>query len=222
MMHNRCMSDEQMATLTHVVARPEDIARAIQILREGGVIALPTDTVYGIAASLDHPAAIERLFTIKGRAGTKAIPVLVSDAAAVRRLSTGISDEAERLVNAFWPGGLTVVVDAGPDIPDEVLRDGTTVGLRMPDNADALAVIAGAGGALAVTSANRSGDADAHSAAEVRAALGDRIDFVLDGGPSSNGPASTVIDATQQPVRVLRVGAIDVGRVLAVARSGSQ
>jgi L-threonylcarbamoyladenylate synthase len=208
-----------MVTPNDPVAPTEDIERAIAILRQGGVIAVPTDTVYGIAASLDHPAAIERLFTIKGRAGTKAIPVLVSDINAVRRLSTGISDEAERLVEAFWPGGLTVVVEAVPAIPDEVLRDGTTVGLRMPDNADALAVIAGVGGALAVTSANRSGDAEARSAAEVRLALGDRVDFVLDGGPSSNGPASTVVDATQRPVRVLRVGAIDIGRVMAVARS---
>lgn len=197
-----------------------EIARAVQILRDGGVIALPTDTVYGIAASLDHPSAIERLFTIKGRAGTKAIPILVSDKSALDRLSTTISDEAERLVAAFWPGGLTVIVQAAQGIPNEVLRDGSTVGLRMPDNADAVAIIAGAGGALAVTSANRSGDAEARSADEVRAMLGDRIDFVVDGGPSGLSQASTVVDATRHPVKILRSGAIDASRVLAVARSG--
>jgi L-threonylcarbamoyladenylate synthase len=198
----------------------QEIARAVAILREGGVVALPTDTVYGIAASLDHPAAVERLFSIKGRAGTKAIPVLVSDRSALARLSTVISDEAERLVAEFWPGGLTVVVPAASSIPNEVLRDGSTVGLRMPDNVDALAIIAGAGGALAVTSANRSGDAEARSAEEVRSSLGRRIDYVVDGGPSGDGKPSTVVDATRRPVRILRSGAIDASRVFAVAQSG--
>lgn len=193
-----------------------DIERAVAILHAGGVVAIPTDTVYGLAASLDHPAAIERIFTIKGRAETKALPVLVSSSEVVPRLARAVTDPAQRLVRAFWPGALTIVVDATQDVPDVVLRGGTTVGLRMPDNADALAIIAGAGGALAVTSANHSGEIEARSASEVVQALGPDIDFVVDGGASKGTVPSTVVDATRTRLRVLRHGAIDIERLMEV------
>lgn len=197
------------------VASDDDVARAIATLRDGGVIALPTDTVYGIAASLDHPDAIERLFTIKGRSGTKAVPILVSSLDDLDHLTSELTAEARALAARFWPGALTIVVSASDLVPDGVRRDGETVGIRMPDSADALAVIAGAGGALAVTSANRSGEVEARSAAEVNARLGGRIDFVLDGGASPSSQPSTVVDASQTPVRVLRAGAIAAWHITA-------
>lgn len=197
-------------------ATDDAIARAVAILREGGVVAIPTDTVYGIAASIEHPAAIERIFAIKGRAGTKALPVLISDRAQLDRFGVAISADARALAERFWPGALTLVVRAAAWAPDVLLRGGTTVGLRMPASDDALAIIAGAGGALAVTSANRSGDREARSADEVERALGDRLDAVVDGGPSPGAAASTVVDASVAPPRILRAGALDAAQLRAL------
>jgi L-threonylcarbamoyladenylate synthase len=202
-------------------ARPDgserpDIARAVELLRAGGVVAIPTDTVYGIAASLEYPQAVERLFTIKGRAGTKAIPVLVSDRAQLERFAASLSESARLLADEFWPGGLTIVVRAADGVPESVLRGGDTVGLRMPACRDALEVIAGAGGALAVTSANRSGDREARSADEVRAKLGERVDFIVDGGRTPDDRPSTVVEISGERARILRAGAIDAARLLAV------
>lgn len=169
---------------------------------------MPTDTVYGIAAAVEQPAAIERIFSIKGRSGTKALPVLVSDRAQLERFGAGLTPAARELAQRFWPGALTIVVTAADWAPPAILRGGTTIGLRMPACDDALAIIAGAGGALAVTSANRSGDREARSAEDVARALGGRIDLIVDGGSSPASTPSTVIDATQLPPRVLRHGAI--------------
>jgi L-threonylcarbamoyladenylate synthase len=210
-------SDDETATdpATVRIASDADIQRAVELLRRGGVVAIPTDTVYGLAASLDHPLAIERIFSIKGRSGTKAIPILVSDLAVVERLAERLSPSARKLAERYWPGALTIVVDANEIVPEAIVRGGTTVGVRMPNNADALAIIAAAGGALAVTSANRSGGAEARSAEEVRIKLGGRVDFVVDGGPSPAGSPSTVVEATTEPVRVLRHGALESWRLMA-------
>jgi L-threonylcarbamoyladenylate synthase len=184
------------------------------------VIAIPTDTVYGIAASLEHPAAVERLFDVKGRSGTKAIPILVSSREALERLSVAAPQSAMQLVDRFWPGALTIVVTADENIPDAVLRGGRTVAVRMPACGDALEIISGAGGALAVTSANRSGDSEARSADEVRFKLGGRIDYVVDGGPSPETRPSTVVDVTHDPPRILRSGVIG-GWEVSAALKGS-
>ncbi len=195
------------------VAGDDDVARAVDVLNRGGVVAIPTDTVYGLAASLDHPLAIERIFAIKGRSGTKAIPILISDVNAFDRLSVDLPPAARRLAADHWPGALTIVVSASVEVPDAVRRDGSTVGIRMPNNDDALAIIAAAGGALAVTSANRSGGAEARTADEVRLKLGNRVDFVVDGGLATLSTPSTVVDATTDPVRVLRQGAVESWRL---------
>ncbi len=197
------------------LASDADINRAVALLRRGGVVAIPTDTVYGLAASLDHPLAVERLFSIKGRSGTKAIPVLISDIDAFARMARTLTPAARRLAALYWPGALTIVVSASDAVPESVRRDGSTVGLRMPASADALAIIAAAGGALAVTSANRSGGTEARSADEVRIKLGNRVDFVVDGGATDETSPSTVVDAASEHVRVLRQGAIESWRLLA-------
>lgn len=191
-------------------ASPDAIIRAVQALREGGVVAIPTDTVYGLAASLDHPQAIERIFEIKGRDDTKALPVLVSSVDILPVLARTMSGAAQRLADAFWPGALTIVVEATERVPAAVRRGGATVGLRMPDDGIALAIIEGAGGALAVTSANRSGETEARSADDVRRILSTAIDVVVDGGASPLSVPSTVVDASRERLRVLRAGAISV------------
>ena len=193
------------------------ITRAVQALREGGVVAIPTDTVYGLAASLDHPLAVERIFEIKGRDDTKALPVLVSSVDILPVLARTMSGAAQRLADAFWPGALTIVVEATERVPAAVRRGGTTVGLRMPDNGIALAIIEGVGGALAVTSANRSGETEAHSADDVRRTLSTAVDVVVDGGTSPLSVPSTVVDASRERLRVLRAGAISAEQLRQVA-----
>jgi L-threonylcarbamoyladenylate synthase len=202
-------------TVSLRVAPDEQIARAIDAVRAGGVIVIPTDTVYGIAASIDHPDAIERLFHLKQRAGTKAIPILVDGCERLQRLAAHLPDAALRLVEAYWPGALTLVVEASDAVPEAILRGGSTVGLRMPANADALAVIGGAGGALAVTSANRSGDIEARTADEARHIFGSTVDVIVDGGPSPLAQPSSVVDVTCDPPRVLRNGAISAWEITA-------
>lgn len=198
-----------------------DIERAVETLQRGGLAVIPTDTVYGIAAALNHPAAIERIYEIKGRDRLKAIPVLVSDPGDVASLSRRLSQDAEQLARHFWPGALTIVVEASNRMPPEALSGGTTVGLRMPDNEIALEIIRRCGGALAVTSANPSGEREARTAGEARDSLGDLIDFVVDGGTAPGGVPSTVVDTTVEPLRILRIGAITQDELQAVLQCTS-
>lgn len=191
------------------------VDQAVAILHAGGVIALPTDTVYGLAAALDCPAAVQRIYTLKGRALEKALPILIADASLLDIYGTQITAAARRLAGRFWPGPLTIVVTASAAAPATVLRGGSTVGLRVPDAAITRRIIAGAGGALAVTSANLSGQPEARSADEVRRLLGTLVDAIVDGGPSPAARASTVVDASGGVLRILRAGALDPNDIAA-------
>lgn len=191
------------------------IAEALGALRAGGVVAIPTDTVYGLAAALDQPAAIERIYALKGRDDGKPIPVLVSDAATAASLSVGFPEVATKLARRFWPGPLTLVVPASRSVPAGVLRGGSTVGLRMPAHAMALELLA-AGGALAVTSANRSGDREALSAGEVYEMFGETVDVIVDGGVCAGGRASTVVEVQAGGLLLLREGELSEAALLAV------
>ena len=194
-----------------------DAARdeAIALLRAGRIVAVPTDTVYGIAADLALPDAIERLFAAKGRPPEKAVAVLLADAAQASVL--GIVGPAARvLADRFWPGGLTLVLPARPDagLPRILVAGTPTVGVRVPDH-PAPRALAAVLGPLPTTSANRSGEADARDAAEIAERLGDAIALVIDGGPIRGGPASTVVDCTLERPVVRRVGAITSARIAA-------
>lgn len=193
---------------------PADVVRAAALLRAGGVAVLPTDTLYGLTAAVAHPAAIERIFEIKGREATKQLPVFVADVAAARTLARNWSPLADALAQAFWPGGLTIVVEAADSVPNCLTRGGTTIGLRCADHRVSQAVVSGCG-PLAVTSANRSGEPPALSAADALLALGADVDLVLDDGPSPGTLASTVVrvrdthgDDSGSWLEVLREGAI--------------
>jgi len=180
------------------------------VLRSGGIVALPTDTVYGIAVSLDTPDGIERLFAAKQRPPDKAIALLIGEAPQADEI--GVLTRAGRvLAERFWPGGLTLVLRRRSDRQLPALAGGgaglETVGLRVPDH-DAPRTLARAVGPLPTTSANRSGEAEARDAAELEAQLGHAVDLILDGGAAHGGPASTVVDATTDPVRILREGAV--------------
>ncbi|HEY2916110.1 MAG TPA: L-threonylcarbamoyladenylate synthase [Candidatus Limnocylindrales bacterium] len=187
---------------------PAGRERAIQILRGGGVVAIPTDTVYGIAAAMDVPGAIERLFAVKDRPADRAIAVLLADLAQASEL--GVVTPAARLLgDAFWPGGLTLVIGQRPDrpLPPELTGNRPTIGVRVPDH-DAPRTLARALGPLPTTSANLSGEPELPDAQAIDARLGDRLDLILDGGPARGGPASTVVDVSGEAARVLRPGAI--------------
>ncbi len=195
------------------------VARAARALRAGQVVAIPTDTVYGLAAAIDKPDAIDRLYAIKGRPDEKAIPVLISDPEHVRRLSPRLTATAVRLARSFWPGALTLVLPALPDLPrgvTDVTDDGMqTVAIRVPDSALARAIIAAAGGALAVTSANRSGAAPAVEAREVEGFELDEHLLVIDGGRAPGGVPSTIVLATSEQPEILRQGAISASAIAA-------
>jgi L-threonylcarbamoyladenylate synthase len=192
---------------------PAGRAEAVRVLEAGGIVAIPTDTVYGIGVALMTPGGIERLFAAKSRPPDKAIALLLGDVEQGHEIGV-LTEEAEALARAFWPGGLTLVVPRRTDreLPAALtggeLAPGAipTVGLRVPAH-DAPRALARALGPLPTTSANRSGEPELRDADEIAAELGEALDLILDGGPSIGGPASTVV-ATGTGVRILRAGAV--------------
>jgi L-threonylcarbamoyladenylate synthase len=191
---------------------PAGRQRAVEVLEAGGVVAIPTDTVYGISVSLATTGGVERLFRIKDRPVDKAIMVLADRLEQVVDLVRVTA--AARALAALWPGGMTLVLPLadGARLPAALTAGTTTLGVRVPDHA-APRHLARAVGPLPTTSANRSGVVDARSAADVVAMLGDRVDLVVDGGPSAGGVPSTVVDcSTDRPV-ILRTGAVDPARI---------
>ena len=179
---------------------------ACKHLRQGKLVAFPTDTVYGLGADLFNPVAIEGLYTAKGREATKAIAVLVGRLSDLLLVTAGMSAAAERLTERFWPGPLTLVVNRQPGLPD-TLSSLPTVGVRMPDHVLALTLLRTIG-PLAVTSANISGAESAVTAGEVLAQLGGRISLVLDGGQTPGGSPSTVVDCTGTEPVIIRIGPV--------------
>ena len=189
---------------------------ALEALRGGGLVALPTDTVAGIAVALDAPGGIERLFAAKRRPPNQAIMLLLADIAQAGEIGR-MTAAATALANACWPGGLTVVVPQRADVtlPEELTGGARTIGLRVPDHTTPRALAAGVG-PLPTTSANVSGLPDARTAAGILEQLGDAVDLVLDGGEAHGGPASTVVDCSWERAHILRVGAIPAERIAAI------
>jgi L-threonylcarbamoyladenylate synthase len=184
--------------------------RAVEVLKAGGVIAFPTDTVYGLAVLPWDMDAVARLYEAKLRPSDKPIALLLSDADQLGRvaiLPPRFRCQFRQLITRFWPGGLTLVLPKAEIVPDAVSA-GPTIGLRVPDLPLARAIIRGAGGALAVTSANLSGQPSPITAQEVEEQLGDRIDLILNGGPCRGGIPSSILDCTVFPPILLRRGAV--------------
>ena len=195
----------------------EIAARAARTLEGMGLIIMPTDTVYGLAASLDSPCALEHVFEAKRRPHDMPLPVLIASTADADRLTREpLSSMARAVCDTFWPGALTVIVEASERVPAAVTAGRGTVGLRVPDNDIARAIIAAAGGALAVTSANLFGVEAAVDVASLDAELLAHVGLVVDGGQCLGGTPSTVVDLTGRAPTVLREGAIPTSAVLAV------
>ena len=197
---------------THTEVMPTTYARAIdqalQVLKQGGLVAFPTDTVYGVGAHPFLPRAVEQIYHVKGRPRGKPIPILLASAESLAEVAEGVPPEAWALAQRFWPGPLTIVLRRDPSIPDVITAGGPNVAVRVPDHEFALRLIGAAGGALAATSANLSGHPDPVTAQEVLGYLEGRIDLILDGGPCPGGQASTVIDLTGVSPTVVRPGPI--------------
>jgi L-threonylcarbamoyladenylate synthase len=186
------------------------IRRAAEVIRAGGLVAFPTETVYGLGANALDPVAVARIFEAKGRPATNPIIVHVADAAQVSSVAANWPAVAAKLAERYWPGPLTIVVPRRPEVPDVVTAGGPTVAVRCPAHAVAAALIRTAGVPIAAPSANRSTELSPTRAEHVLKALNGRIEMILDGGPCPGGIESTVIDVTGDVVRLLRPGLVTV------------
>ncbi len=193
---------------------PESIVLAVSILREGGLVAFPTDTVYGVGSQVFDGQAVESIYTAKNRPLEKSIPVLIADTTDLEKVTTSIPSMASRLAERFWPGPLTLVIPKHPALPPAVSST-DTVGVRIPDHPIARALLRQAG-PMAVTSANISGGPNPTTAGEVLAQLDGRISLILDGGTTPGGFPSTVVDCTGPEPVVIREGPVKKDQILAL------
>src|SRR5688500_47215 len=195
----------------------ELIERAASLLRRGGLVAFPTETVYGLGADATNAAAIRRVFQVKGRPATNPLIVHVADESVARRYAREWPTAASKLAAEFWPGPLTLVLSKQPSIVLEVTAGLDTVGLRAPDHPLALELLRAFDGPVAGPSANRSSHVSPTTARHVRDEFpDDEIDLILDGGPCKVGIESTVLDLTSDPPRILRPGAVTREQIEAV------
>ncbi len=192
------------------------IDEAVNAISRGGLVVLPTDTVYGIGADAFDAEAVAALLAAKGRGRQMPPPVLVPDARTLDGLATDVPDDARRLVEAFWPGGFTIILQAQPSLAWDLGETHGTVALRMPDHPAALALLRRTG-PLAVSSANATGRPAALDLDDAREQLGDAVAVYLDGGTAPGGVASTIVDATSGTLRVVRQGAVTLDRLREVA-----
>ena len=187
--------------------KPE-VLEAARLLREGGVVAYPTDTLYGLGASLHHERALERVYEIKGRDPSKPLLLLIPEVDSLRSLVKEVSDSAVRLMDAFWPGPLTLVFEASDAVPEICLGGGKTIGIRLPDSSVAMALLREVNVPLTASSANRSGGPQPVSAQQVAETIGDQVDLIIDGGPCTDESPSTLVDVSGSHAVLLREGRI--------------
>jgi L-threonylcarbamoyladenylate synthase len=195
---------------------PASIAEAVRVLRARGLVAIPTETVYGLAASALDPEAVARVYEAKGRPRHHPLIAHVLGEAQARRLATTWPERAAALARRFWPGPLTLVVDRSPDVPSAVAGGADSIAIRAPSHPVARAVIEALGEPVAAPSANRYQGLSPTTAAHVVKQLGDRVELILDAGPTDEGIESTVVDVRTDPPRVLRPGSIDLGALRAL------
>jgi len=201
------------------MANKNEIERAAQIVREGGLVIFPTETVYGLGANALDASAVRKIYALKGRPATSPLIVHVASIEQAKELAAEWLPEADRLASQYWPGPLTIVVPKKPTIPDEVTAGLPTVGLRMPRHPLALELLRLAGVPIAAPSANRFTQLSPTTAAHVRHAFGQETPFLLDGGPCEVGLESTVIAVTREGLEVLRPGMAHVSNTVAAAAS---
>jgi L-threonylcarbamoyladenylate synthase len=219
--HNGEMAETERLPLSEIDLQNKTSAATIErvasIWRGGGIVAFPTETVYGLGAHAFDEKAVERIFAAKQRPAWDPVIVHVSDGLPLGRLVSDVSDAARALMEAFWPGPLTLLLPRGPDVPDAVTAGRSLVGVRVPSHPVARALISAAGMPIAAPSANSFGRPSPTTAAHVLEDLDGRIDAVVDGGPTWHGVESTVVDASQSPLIVYRPGAVTLEALRSVA-----
>lgn len=191
---------------TSVSPDPALLERAAEILRQGGLVAYPTDTVYGLAALPTDERAVERLFEAKGRPSERSVPLLIASPADLALIAAEVPDVAQRLIAEFWPGALTIVLRKAATFHSAAVGD--TVALRVPDHPVPRELVRLLGSPITGTSANVSGGPQPLTADDVHAQLGESVDLIIDGGRCLGGKPSTVVDCTVEPPRIVREGAI--------------
>lgn len=185
-----------------------ELKQAAAIIKSGGVVAFPTDTVYGLGALADNPEAVRRVFEIKGRPLSQALPLLVINITQAMDTASRVSETAKILMARFWPGALTLVFPRATWVSDMVTAGGSTVAVRVPNHPLTIELIKAAGGPLVGTSANLHGYLSPVTAEEVREQLGNSVDLIIDGGRAPGGVESTIVDVSIHPPRILRQGMI--------------
>ncbi|SCK11364.1 translation factor SUA5 [Streptomyces sp. WMMB 714] len=191
-----------------MTAEVSDIEKAAGVLRRGGLVALPTETVYGLGANAEDPAAVARIFQVKGRPPSHPLIVHIGGAEHLDDWVQDVPATARLLAERFWPGPLTLVLRRGPRVPLEATGGLETVAVRVPDHPVALALLSAFGGGITAPSANRFASVSPTTADHVRTELGDGVDFVLDGGSCEVGVESTIVDATGDAPSILRPGGV--------------
>jgi L-threonylcarbamoyladenylate synthase len=192
------------------------IKLAVEVLKRGGIVAYPTDTVYGLGADPLNEKAVSRIYEVKNRPHNSPLPLLLADKSDLLKVALIVPEIAWRLVEQFWPGGLTLVVKKNAWVPDSITAGGDTVAVRMPDHPVTIALIRGLGNPIVGTSANLSGKPSPVTAEEVGKQLGGRIDLIIDGGRCTGGIESTVVDVSGSSPTILREGAVsreDIAKV---------
>lgn len=190
---------------------PGVIHEVTEVLRGEGLVTLPTDTLYGVAADIFSEAALERLLALKARPHDKPIPIFIASIETLDLVARGVPLKARQLAKQFWPGPLTLILHASPDMPDMITAGTGTVGVRIPQLPLIEAILAAVEHPITGTSANRSGGNNPMTAQDVLKGLGSKFDLLLDGGKVAGGIASTVLDCTQSPFHIIREGAIGRG-----------
>jgi L-threonylcarbamoyladenylate synthase len=206
---------------TSSASEPGAIERAAEILRRGGLVAYPTDTVYGLAALPSHDAACTRLFEAKKRAPDQSMPLLIASPHDLALVATDVPAVARRLIGQFWPGALTIVLAKTPTFRSLAVA-GDTVALRVPDHPVPRELVRLLGTPITGTSANIAGGPEPLTADDVRSQLGDVLDLILDGGRCPGARPSTVIDCTVEPPRIVREGAISREELVRAAGTAIQ
>jgi L-threonylcarbamoyladenylate synthase len=186
----------------------QQVEEGITILKQGGIVAFPTDTVYGLGTSISSDQAVERVYQVKERPHSIALPILLADKSEIAEVAKAVPPVAWLLADKFLPGALTLVLSKSKSVPDIVTGGGKTVAIRIPDHAVPVSLARGLGTPIVGTSANLSGQPSTLTAEEVYTQFGDRLDLIIDGGRCPGGKESTIVDLTGETPLILREGAI--------------
>ena len=187
---------------------PEEVARALSVLKAGGVVAFPTDTLYGLGASILSVPGVERVFQIKERSQTQRLPILLGSIEDLELVAEDIPELAWKFAQRFWPGPLTLVLQRSRYVPEVVTGGQDTVAVRVPDHPIPRTLAQELGAPITGTSANKTGGPDPITAWDVQQQLGPKVDLIIDGGPRPKGRGSTIVNLTVDPPEVLRQGAL--------------